>query len=577
MFKINPLTQIDFYKADHRRQYPEGTTLVYSNFTPRSSRLARTIEEYYDDKVVFFGLQGFIKWFLIDTWNSEFFEKDKGEVVAAYKRRMDTSLGPDAIAIEHIEDLYDLGYLPIKIKALPEGSRTDSRIPVFTIENTLPDFFWLTNYLESVMSAEIWKPCTTATISNEYRKIMTKWAEETGAPIEFVQFQGHDFSFRGMSGMHDAAASGAGHLLPFVGTDSIPAIDYLENYYNANAENEMIGTSVPATEHSVMCMGGMEDEVGTFKRLITEIYPEGIISIVSDTWDFWKVITEYTVELKEDILNRTPNALGMAKVVFRPDSGNPVDILCGDVIPVYNDLETAISYVEEDVESACQDQCGQGETGEWEVTRIIKAGDKYYQLEFKIDYQGQWQDRGDKLYSVDEVKLISSDEVTLTPAQKGAIECLWDVFSGTETEKGYKVLNERVGLIYGDSITLERADEILKRLAAKGFASCNTVFGIGSYTYQFNTRDTFGFAMKATYGEVNGEAREIFKDPITDSGTKKSARGLLSVQASGDGYVLKQQQTREQEEGSLLKTVFLDGELVKEQSLQEIRDRLLSK
>jgi len=508
MFKINPTTQIDFYKTGHKDQYPDGTTLVYSNFTPRSSRLARVLKDYFDEKVVFYGLQGFIKWFLIDTWNQEFFNKPKAEVIAKYKRRMDTSLGPNSVDVAHLDSLHDLGYLPIKIKAMPEGSRVDIRVPVFTIENTLPEFFWLTNYLETVLSAEIWKPCTVATIAFEYRKVMDKWADETGAPKDFVQFQGHDFSFRGMSGMHDAAASNGGHLLSFVGTDTIPAIDYLEDYYNADAEKELVGTSVPATEHSVMCMGTKEDEIGTFKRLITDLYPSGIVSIVSDTWDFWKVITEYTVELKGEILNRSPNALGMAKVVFRPDSGNPVHILTG-----YTDQEA-----------------------------------------FDLAKEG----------------------ILLTGAEKkGAVECLWDIFGGTKTDKGFKMLHERVGLIYGDSITLDRAEEILKRLAAKGFASSNIVFGIGSYTYQFNTRDSFGFAMKATYGEVNGEPREIFKDPVTDSGTKKSAKGLLCVYDWEGDFYLKDSCQRHQEEKSLMQTVFEDGQLLIDQSLSEIRLRLM--
>ena len=114
MRDINPLTAIDFYKADHRRQYPEGTEFVYSNFTPRSDNHSNTGLPY----IIFFGLQYFMKSFLIDCWNENFFKRPKEEVVAKYKRRMDNSLGPDAITVEHIAELHDLGYLPIKIKAL---------------------------------------------------------------------------------------------------------------------------------------------------------------------------------------------------------------------------------------------------------------------------------------------------------------------------------------------------------------------------------------------------------------------------------------------------------------------------
>jgi nicotinamide phosphoribosyltransferase len=492
--KINPLNAIDFYKADHRRQYPVGTEYVYANFTPRSSRLAKMLPDF-DDKIVFFGLQGFIKHFLIETWNEGFFNQPKAKVVAAYQRRMDNALGEGAVPVEHIEALHDLGYLPLKIKALPEGSRVNIKVPVLTIINTDTNFFWLTNYIETVLSAELWKSCTTASIAYEYKRLLTQYAEKTGAPLDFVPVQGHDFSSRGMSGIYDAAQSGVGHLTSFIGTDSVASIDYAEEYYNATG---IVGVSVPATEHSVMCMGSEESEIETFRRLICELYPAGVVSIVSDTWDFWRVITEFSVELKTEILKRQPNALGLAKVVFRPDSGDPVKIICGD------------PEAERD-----------------------------------------------------------------SPAYKGAVQCLWEIFGGTETAQGYKVLNERVGLIYGDSITLERAQNILKGLQAKGFASNNLVFGIGSYTYNYLTRDSFGFAVKATWGQVNGVGRELFKDPVTDSGVKKSAKGLLRVEQTENGFELFDQQNFEQENMGALQTVFENGQLLRECSLDQIRERLV--
>ncbi|WP_353170774.1 nicotinate phosphoribosyltransferase [Acinetobacter rudis] len=492
--KINPLNAIDFYKADHRRQYPDGTEYVYANFTPRSSRLARMLADF-DDKVIFFGLQGFIKHFLIDTWNEGFFQQPKNKVVAAYKHRMDSALGEGAIPVDHIEMLHDLGYLPLRIKALPEGSRVNMRVPVLTLVNTDPRFFWLTNYIETILSAELWKSCTTATFAYEYKRLLTQFAQKTGAPLDFVPLQGHDFSSRGMSGIYDAAQSGVGHLTSFIGTDSVASIDYAENYYNATG---IIGVSVPATEHSVMCMGAEDNELETFRRLICDLYPSGVISIVSDTWDFWRVITQFTVALKSEILTRKPNALGLAKLVFRPDSGDPVKIICGDPDAQFD-----------------------------------------------------------------------------SPAYKGAVQCLWEIFGGTTTDKGYKVLNERIGLIYGDSITLERAQDILQNLESKGFASNNLVFGIGSFTYNYLTRDSFGFAVKATWGQVNGVGRELFKDPITDSGVKKSAKGLLRVEESEIGFTLFDQQTQEQEKKGALKVVFENGKLIDECNLNQIRERLM--
>lgn len=177
--------------------------------------------------------------------------------------------------------------------------------------------------------------------------------------------------------------------------------------------------------------------------------------------------------------------------------------------------------------------------------------------------------------SGDPVKIIvgDSDAEPGSPAYKGAIECMWEIFGGTTTPKGYKLLDSHIGLIYGDSITPDRQEQILEGLKAKGFASYNVVLGIGSFTYEYVTRDTFGFAMKATYGEVDGKGLAIFKDPKTDNGTKKSARGLLKVTRNEKSGKLEMEDdvTWEEEGQSLLKTVFLDGKLTVDQSLADIR------
>jgi len=277
--KMNPFLLTDFYKVGHVVQYPKGTQEVYSNMTPRKSMMSGV------DKMVFFGLQYFIKRFLIDYFNENFFERPKIAVMVEYKRIVSCSLGSDLPSYKHIEDLHDLGYLPIEIKAIPEGCSVKMKVPVLTIKNTLPDYYWLTNFLETLMSTTIWQGCTSATIAHEYRKIFDAYGNLTGMPQEFVQWQGHDFSFRGMSSMESAVISGMAHLLSFTGTDTIPAIVGLEKYYGANVEKELVGGSVPATEHSVMCAGGKGGEINTIKRLITEDYPEGVISLVSDTWE----------------------------------------------------------------------------------------------------------------------------------------------------------------------------------------------------------------------------------------------------------------------------------------------------
>lgn len=529
---ISPLTAIDFYKADHRRQYPEGTTLVYSNFTPRSNKLSNLPDD--NDKIVFFGLQYFVKYFLGQVWVAGFFKRTKAEVVAEYKRRMDNALGKDAIPVDHIEALHDLGYLPIEIRALPEGSVVPMKVPCLTIHNTNPEFFWLVNYLESVMSCYLWKSCVSASTARWYRKTLDRYAEQTGGASDFVQFQGHDFSFRGMSGLQDAALSGAAHLLSFVGTDTVPSIDLLEQYYGANSDKELVGCSVPATEHSVMCMGGKDGEIETFRRLITDLYPNGIVSIVSDTWDFWKVVTEYVKELELVIRGRE------GKVVIRPDSGDPVKVICGTAYKLMDSVEADKAH----------------------LTKIASAGFSYF------EHRGKYYNLAYSDVYNDGIP-FAVKEVDPTPQMKGAVQCLWDVFNGTINEKGFKVLDSHIGIIYGDSITPTRALAILNGLKAKGFASTNIVFGIGSFTYQYATRDTYGFAVKATYGIVGGEGRAIFKDPVTDDGIKKSARGLLRVK---DGVLYDMQDDAWSDTD--LEVVYREGKLTKDQTLSEIRARL---
>lgn len=490
---MNPLLLTDGYKTGHHQQYPKGTTLVYSNFTPRSNKYAPK----GCNEVVVFGTQMVMQQ-IHDAFQNDFFSRPKDVVCGEMKRELSMYLGTD-YDVSHFEALHDLGYLPICVKSLPEGTKVPMKVPVLTIYNTHSDFYWITNYLETILSNLLWKPMTSATISNQYRKVLTKWMEKTDKERAwFIDWQGHDFSMRGMDSVDAVISSGLGHLTSFLGSDSLPTIYGARKYYGAE---DMVCGSVNATEHSVMCAGGKEDEVETFRRLL-ETYPTGILSVVSDTWDLWKVCTEHVVTLKEEILARD------GKLVIRPDSGDPVTIICG------------------------MDEFPQFKTPE-------------------------------------ERKVLDDEE-------KGVIELLWDVFGGTINEQGYKVLDSHIGAIYGDSITIDRAEEICKRLEAKGFASTNIVLGVGSFTYQYNTRDTFGFAMKATYVEVNGEGREIFKDPITDDGTKKSATGLLSVFKSEDNlaYKLYDHCDWETEAKGELQTIYKNGHFKNVTTLEEIRKRL---
>lgn len=481
---MSALNLKDFYKVDHRSQYAPGTTLIYSNLTARISRIPGI------DKVLVCNVEAALEEWLVNAFQLTFFSQPKELAIGIYKRRIETSLGAGTITFEHIEQLHDLGYLPVEIKSLDEGTLCPLRVPILTIKNTLPEFAWVTNFLETLLSMILWHPITTGTIAFEYRKILSLAAKETNPEMmDFVKWQGHDFSMRGLTHPMGAAASGAAHLLSFTGTDTIPAIDYLEAYYNADADKELIGGSVPATEHSVMCVGlAKETEEETFRRLITKTYPKGIVSIVSDTLDFFYTLSVTVKNLKPEIEARD------GKVVIRPDSGDPFKIICGDQDAPEHSLERA-----------------------------------------------------------------------------GAIDILWETFGGTKTSTGFKQLNSKIGLIYGDSITLDKCKQILDGLKAKGYASTNMVFGIGSYTYQYVTRDTFGFALKATYAQINGEGYALFKDPKTDGGVKKSAKGLLKV---NEDLTLSEQVSLSEENTGLLKTVFKNGRIVRRTTLKEIRDRV---
>lgn len=487
---LSAMLLCDFYKISHRQQYPDKTEIVYSTWTPRISRHDNV------ETVVAFGFQGFIKKYLMQFFDEQFFKRDLQDVLKEYVRIIRHTLGDENPQTEHIEALHQLGFLPLSIRAVREGSLVPLRVPMLTIHNTDDRFFWLTNFIETLASAEMWFPSTAATIAKEYRKLFDCAAKLTGGDPTFTQFQGHDFSMRGMPGLEASMLSGAGHLLSFTGTDSIPSICYLEKYYHASVEHQLVGTSIPATEHSVMCANGFEtdeQELAAYKRLLTKVYPSGMVSIVSDTRDFWNVLESVIIPLTDVILARD------GKLVIRPDSGDPVKIIAGDPEAIEGTMERA-----------------------------------------------------------------------------GLVETLWKIFGGTENVKGFKVLNPKIGCIYGEAINLDRAREILSRLGDKKFCSTNVVFGIGSYTYQFNTRDTYGFAYKSTHCKIDGKEQHLFKAPKTDDGTKNSQKGVVLVKRGSKGLFCEEgRYLDDQYHGSNeLREVFRDGVLLVDMSLRAIRQTL---
>lgn len=521
----NALAQTDFYKYAHPNLAIDGVDFMYGNYTSRNGRLSNVPN---NEEVVFVGLQYFIKDVLLGEWNDTFFNLPKNKAIGSMKRIAEFCLGQPLYDTKPFEDLHDLGYLPLKIKALPEGVSVPYGVPPVTFVNTVKGFDWLEGFLETVFSTENWPIQTSATTAKAYLKRTVESFDTAGLPHDLVPFMCHDFSLRGCFGRHAGAMSGFGHLTSFAGTDTIPAILFAEKYYNANIETELVGASVNATEHSISTTAimSMVEEKGIsklkaeveFVRHLMKKSPEGILSHVSDSFDFWAFVTEGLPMLKEEILSRN------GKLVIRPDSGDPVEILCG----------------REDVEKA--------------------TDGKYY-----ADKDWQTDGAGYPMLRIGAAP-VPEEEV------KGLVQLLGEMFGTTESPTGLKLLHDKIGAIYGDSITLERQDQIINRLEAKGYAGM-VVLGIGSYSYQFVTRDTHGSAVKSTWAERNGIPVDVCKDPKTDS-KKKSLKGLIRVELEDGKYVAYDQQAPEQEEQGELKTVFEDGKLLYETTLSEIRQRI---
>ena len=489
MSNINPLLLLDYYKTTHNEQYPKGITKIVSYYTPRMSRISD------ESKLVMFGLQAFIKEYLIRSFNENFFSKPKEEALMEYRRVIDHTLGKGIVSYDKIEKLHDLNYLPIEIKAVDEGTRVPIKVPMFEITNTRSEFAWLVNTLETALSCSLWHAQISANVGYRYRQIVDKYFDiSVDDDIPRSRALG-DFSMRGQESCESAVKSSAGFCLSFLNTATVPAILFLEDYYNCDCEKDPVAFGAISTEHSVMnsnyAVDG--DEMTMVKRLLNGIYPANSFSMVSDSYDYWNMVDNIIPSCKEDILKHG------GYIGIRGDSGDPVEI----------------------------------------TTETVKR--------------------------------------------------LWEVFGGSTNSKGYKVLDSHIKVIYGDSITPQRAESIYKILVKNGFACNNVLLGVGSFSMQCleqdgelkpYTRDTFGIAIKATYCEVGGKSIQIFKDPKTDTGNfKKSQRGMCVVYRGADGNLDYQDgydtSTIDSFEGeNLLELVFRDGKMVKEQTLQEIRDIL---
>lgn len=491
---IISILMADFYKLGHKHQYTDGLDEIFITWTPRSSRIPQI------KNVVAIGFQAEMMKYVKHVFDKHFFKLDKDFVVSFYEWFVYNSLtkffAPDEkVDSSHIKALHELGHLPIRVEAVPEGSVVRIGCPMLTVTSTNKDMVWVATSIESYLSSNMWKMSTIATIAKVFKERLLHYADLTGGDQMFVNFQAHDFAFRGLSLFEDAEFNTMGHSASFTGTDNMPALFSIMKYYGADITDTLLGSSIPASEHSIVLVGTTTmSEKELLLKTITEKYPVGPMSWVSDTTDFWHIVTKVLPEIKDAIMKRD------GKLVIRPDSGIPEDILYGNP-------------------------------------------------------------KADTLHE-----------------RNGLVRVLWDIFGGTTTNKGFKLLDSHIGTIYGDSITLDRMEEICTRAVNAGFATTNTVLGIGSYTYQYITRDTFGFAYKPTDCGINSTEYMVQKNPKTGDGTKKSQKGRVLVLEDENKVcfhkdLLTAAELKSQT-GNMLRTIFENGTLFNKMSWSTIVERL---
>lgn len=551
----------DWYKPGHKPMYNQNTKLIFSNLTPRNDKNFA----HYADKnargVIVLGLRRMVMDSMVGIWK-KFFKMKREAAVKKFARMSKNALGAAAPSAECWGELHDLGYLPVEIRALPEGILSPIGIPVYTIHNTVEKFFWVTNYIETLMSTESWKTITNATAAFQYKRVAMSYALATCDNVDHVNFQCHDFSLRGLSTVEDGYKSGIAHLASFTGTDNILGIEAVHEYYGID-DDQFVAGSIPASEHSVATtnisrivkdleehfphLAGDVDglrylaEKEFLLTFIRDIVPEGFCSYVADSYDYWAVLTRILPELKEEIMMRN------GRLVVRPDSGDPVKVVAGYNIVSEEELENIKPYEVEDL--------------------LVSTKNGYFEPRYSLTTQTWVIDA--------ECQQIPRHEAV------GSIQVLWEIFGGEVNSKGYKVLDSHIGMIYGDSITVKREIEILKRLKANGFASSNIVFGVGSFTYEFNTRDTFGIAVKATGCFIDDYEIMVSKEPKTDP-SKRSAKGFIKVvRKNGILHQVDNISFEEiNDEDNLLQPIFRNGNVLipqvngRDEDFNDIRARL---
>lgn len=302
----NPLLFTDSYKMSHFRQYPPGTNGVYSYFESRGSD-----PKYGFENVVFFGLQYWLQMIAGQFVTADRIDKAEERC----RRHFGNDRNFNRAGWEHIFRAHD-GRLPVRINAVPEGTVVPTHNCLMTIENTDPACYWLTNWLETML-VQAWYPSTVATQSREMKRVLLRYLEETGDPAG-IDFKLHDFGCRGVSSIESAGIGGAAHLVNFKGTDTLPALEFLDQTYGEPCG----GFSIPASEHSTITSWGPEHEVDAMRNMLQQ-YPDGLVACVSDSFDVFRACSDYWGGTLHDAVMNRPGTL-----VIRPDSGDPDTVVC---------------------------------------------------------------------------------------------------------------------------------------------------------------------------------------------------------------------------------------------------------
>ena len=613
--KMNPFLLTDFYKLTHLLQYrPELRELV-SYLTPRGSRLKGV------NKVVFFGLSSYVHSYIVENFRENFFTRNFEYCKCEIREVLELGLGyTDEMidkTIEHFKALHDLGYLPVEINAVPEGTLVPMGVPCLEIKSTNPDFFWVGQALEASLSAAIWHPMVSATIAREYRKIARGAFSATVENGIDERTAMCDFSMRGQESNESAVNASVAWLTSMWNSSTVAARKHIKDVYGIakspvnpvtkehrpqftwGVRDKMKNTIVrglTSTEHSVMtshaCLDG-GDEIPTFKYLF-DLYKNVSFAAVCDSYDFWNVLTNILPNnFRQEIDERGKRGVFIG---VRHDSAEPVDALCGTVHQINNNgilkMGQVPSYMVDGYEQLYTINITLEEMERLKklnaIEKISINNDEFDDEVFEIcTFSGAFNrhvtDDGREVAWATVKRLYHSR----TWEEKGMVETMYEIFVGTVNSKGYKVLNPGIKAVYGDSITITRAKKIYERLAAKGFAANNVSLGVGSFSFQALenedgtlspfTRDTFSICVKCShskYCDENGEIQErfVYKDPKGWS-SKKSTRGLCQIYFDENGELTYKDEKYENDlisANSALIPYFKDGKEYK-QNFDEVR------